>query len=157
MLKSKQTSLCAIKRSLLRSTPEVQKLHAGILQISNYLPPSQKGSHLRKFNLNKCTNTAYNLEARTSLQKQKRYVKDNKTEKVILSTIQLHRSLPALPLYYYEWRSLVIIKTCIYKCTIKKYYANKPVKVCEHNPAIFSLAQFPKQSQSSAPPWTYIL
>lgn len=102
MLKSKQTSLCAIKRSLLRSTPEVQKLHAGILQISNYLPPSQKGSYLRKFNLNKCTNTAYNLEARTSLQKQKRYVKDNKTEKEILSTIQLHRSLPALPLYYYE-------------------------------------------------------
>lgn len=94
-------------------------LHAGILQISNYLPPSQKGSHLRKFNLNKCTNTAYNLEARTSLQKQKRYVKDIKTENEILSTIQLHRSLSALPLYYYDWRSLVIIKTCIYKCTIK--------------------------------------
>lgn len=28
------------------------------------------------------------------------------------------------------------------------------VKVCEHNPAIFSLAQFPKQPQNSAPPWT---
>lgn len=67
MLKSKQTSLCAIKRSLLRSTPEVQKLHVGILEISNYLLPSQKGSHFKKFNLNKCTNTAYNLEARASL------------------------------------------------------------------------------------------
>ena len=48
MLKSKQTSLGDIKRSLLRSTPELQKLHAGILQISNYLPPSQNASHCKE-------------------------------------------------------------------------------------------------------------
>lgn len=80
MLKSKQTSLYAIKRSLLRSTPEVQKLQAGILQISNYWPPSQKGSHLRKLNLNKSTSTVYNSEGTAALEKPTRYVKDNKTE-----------------------------------------------------------------------------
>ena len=29
----------------------------------------------------------------------------------------------------------------------KKNYANESVKVCEHNPAIFSLAQFQKKSE----------
>lgn len=48
MLKSKQTSLSDIKRSLPRSAPELQKLHAGILQISNYLPPFQNALHRKE-------------------------------------------------------------------------------------------------------------
>jgi len=46
MLKSKQTSLDDIK-SLLKTTPELLELHAGILQVSDDLPRSQNASHYK--------------------------------------------------------------------------------------------------------------